>query len=315
MDREEFEELIHTGLLNQGDYEIDYPESGAIKTTFFLEGDESYVLQIPDHRPYMRVNNQIKLDNVVSNVSSVPIPELLLYGHEPVPFTLFERIDGEKLSNTIPTGSMAQDAEILNQVAHNLQNLHAGLEYHKSGYVGVRDGRMAVVNNSEDWMGCLFNWTDRMIDDLENIGTVDDRLTDKVRGARNMSLIDVPEEGSWNLLHGDVKPANVVYDGQTQFIDWDDAMMGDPVFEIAVAHQRFESDLDVPAEVVESELVDEYFGDEIEQKYSGKYNFYRLVAAIEAYNGQLQYEERFSVELEGTGIYRKALKESVSRLS
>jgi aminoglycoside phosphotransferase (APT) family kinase protein len=133
---------------------------------------------------------------------------------------IVESAPGYLISRAVP-GGPSDDEGVLRQAGEQLRRLHAvELAGHGYGFLhgGLRNTWGAVLRQPID-----------KLDDLGDIvpPSVVERL-------RQLDLSGLPEPASPVLLHGDLHPRHIYAEGNqlTGFIDWGDAALGDPLFDL-----------------------------------------------------------------------------------
>lgn len=144
--------------------------------------------------------------------------------HSPYPFQLIEWSDGVPLRAT----SEAVARKVLGQLGRELAKLHA------EPVVGDRYGRVGAGTLPE-WDMFIF---DSIGDHLEY--SSEQNLITKSQMAIIADLASTQpriELDESSLLHGDLSYDNILIDPKTEdlksVIDWEDAVLGDPIFELA----------------------------------------------------------------------------------
>jgi aminoglycoside phosphotransferase (APT) family kinase protein len=145
--------------------------------------------------------------------------------HSPYPFQLIEWSDGLSLRSA-PEENVRH---ILGQLARELAKLH-------DKPIGDRYGRVGL-GTLPDWS--LF-WTYNMDSDAEYClghDLIIDNQFDQIYAIGDTGARDWEVDGGPRLLHGDLSYDNVLWDFSSNnlksVIDWEDAVLGDPIFELA----------------------------------------------------------------------------------
>jgi aminoglycoside phosphotransferase (APT) family kinase protein len=145
--------------------------------------------------------------------------------HSPYPFQLIEWSDGLSLRSA-PEETVRR---VLGQLARELVKLHDRPISDRYGRVGL--------GTLPDWS--LF-WTYNMDSDAEYClghGLITNDQFDQVYAIGDTGARDWEVDGGPRLLHGDLSYDNVLwslpYDDLKAVIDWEDSVLGDPIFELA----------------------------------------------------------------------------------
>lgn len=142
--------------------------------------------------------------------------------HSPYPYQIIEYVDG------VPVRAASEDLvrKVLGQLGAALSCLHAQPMNDQFGRIGARllpDWDLFVTWYVEEHIRyCL----DHSLITTDQATAIDEIFREYV-------FLDSPP----SLLHGDLSYDNILIDGSTQglksVIDWEDAVLGDPIFELA----------------------------------------------------------------------------------
>lgn len=144
----------------------------------------------------------------------------------PFPFLIIEEAKGQPLNRFEDPETQKIQKPLLSEFGKQLASVH------KIKTIGG-----GFVDPAAPTRGLLSSWRDYVFLNLEShvatcqqIGAInDEEAKEALRWIRN-----APEEGG-SFLHGDPGHHNVFSDGEriTAIIDWEDALAGDPIFDIA----------------------------------------------------------------------------------
>jgi aminoglycoside phosphotransferase (APT) family kinase protein len=143
------------------------------------------------------------------------------------PFLLVEEAPGRTLTSFEDPESQQMPEQLLVDLGRTLAQVHQ-----------VPGSRAGLVDCSkQNWNGLVGDWNTYLSLHLDNhlhtcayIGAIDARERNKIE-----SLFIPGLQGPSRLLHGDPGHHNMFSDGEriTAIIDWEDALIGDPIFDIA----------------------------------------------------------------------------------
>lgn len=168
--------------------------------------------------------------------SGLPAPAPLacsLEGKGP-PLVVFTWLAGASLSRW--DHDEALTARVLGQLGEMLRKLHEVAGAGAGGVVpaGEADAE-TVVGRHADWQGFLSCRLEEHLSRCRVLGAIG--ADDSDRAVRWLLEGDWHQEGATDrLMHGDAGPANLLVDDAGQLaglLDWEDAMVGDPIFELA----------------------------------------------------------------------------------
>lgn len=147
-------------------------------------------------------------------------------------FSVTERIDGTALAAMDDAEPAVLDG--LRALGGLLSRLHA-IRLSGAGPLIPRDVG-EPVGRFDNWHGFLRHRVDEHVDACRADGTITGREAARIR-----HLLQRPDTAAApvcdRLLHGDPGPANLIIDGGgvAHLVDWEDALVGDPLFELASA--------------------------------------------------------------------------------
>lgn len=143
-------------------------------------------------------------------------------------------LSGISVSHRWDTAALDERTAVLRQVGRGLAGIHAA-QFDRSGrVVGGGANELALDRGS---------WTDVLCEDIERraMGHIPDRFEDVLsQVCQNLRKHHVYlDDVSTALLHGDPRPENCFLDGQPGFIDWETALVGDPVLDLCYAENQY----------------------------------------------------------------------------
>lgn len=188
--------------------------------------------------------------------TAVPVPEVVAVdGDADPPYLATAPVDGTNFIDVQPDGD-AEKRALYRAFGRALARVH-GRRFDSHGHVagGGADG---LTLDRAPWSAVLADY----VEWLRRVSTADrfddhfDRVGRAVRAASDL-LDDAPAA----LLHGDPSRPNVyrVADGRLGFLDWEMAVVGDPVRELVrVREQQLEPDRGAPHEALLTAFHDGY---------------------------------------------------------
>jgi aminoglycoside phosphotransferase (APT) family kinase protein len=157
----------------------------------------------------------------------------------PYPFLIMEEAKGQPLTTFENPETQALPEPLLFELGrtvarnHFLVGCRAGLLDLSTSERDVPEAHpfAAAVGLHETWRDYLLLRLDEHIQVCRDI----DAINDAEVGAINKAFSTTPPAKVIRMLHGDLGHHNVFTDGQsiTEIIDWEDALVGDPIFDIA----------------------------------------------------------------------------------
>jgi hygromycin-B 4-O-kinase len=174
------------------------------------------------------------LDKMVAEkfAPTLPIPKIHSIGKvdDNLFFAISDRAPGTMLSNL----KRGDQLKALPRLLDVLDTVHAT----KIG--SVMAGPLAIGRQQATWseFARVGPWRQQW-NDLFETGPMEKEVFEKISGAIEKLLPYVPEER--RLLHGDVAPNNVIWQGKriTGLVDWEHALAGDPVWDLAYMTRTF----------------------------------------------------------------------------
>lgn len=189
---------------------------------------ERLILRIPRPSPALWETWNERAAAPAAHGAGVRTPRLVIFGGDlgiiDVPFTVYERIQGEALSHESLRGGGA--AELYTTLGRELATLHACVT--ECDDLRTTTDRCGGRGPTEDAINGL--------DDLVASGNLSDHACTWLR-ERLERLAPAVEEstGLHRFIHHDLSPDNVlVNDGDISgLVDWGEATWGDPAFDLA----------------------------------------------------------------------------------
>jgi aminoglycoside phosphotransferase (APT) family kinase protein len=196
-----------------------------------------------------------RLLSLVGRETDVPVPTVFGYRDEheayPAPFFLMSHANGENYEDRIDALSPRARETILSEAGRHLAELHALGPLDGYGRIGVRDGRLAVLDTDEhprfdDFRAKLLRDCEETLDSLECGGffpeLADDpsRFADLVPDVREhvrdaIPALPAPDPPTYN--HWDYRYGNLLVDPETgearAVLDWANLSAADPAYNLA----------------------------------------------------------------------------------
>lgn len=136
---------------------------------------------------------------------------------------LVERIYGEHLSRR----ASEENARVMLDVGSQMISLEGVSE----GYGWINPDSM--VGTSKDWRSFISSYAYTYGDRLISKGVIEKDYIQEVYKMIDRLDLDIPAP---YLVHRDIKPGNIIegHDGKTWIVDWENVILGDPFYDIAV---------------------------------------------------------------------------------
>jgi aminoglycoside phosphotransferase (APT) family kinase protein len=184
--------------------------------------------------PYYNADFGFQLEaRAMDQLSKIGLPSLQVGAFSPVnqgdhpPFLLVEEASGRTLTSFEDPETQQMPEHLLFELGRTLAQVHQ-----------IHGERAGLIDCSkEKWTGLETDWNKYLSLQLDNhlhlcayIGAIDERERNKIQS------LFIPEfQAPMRLLHGDPGHHNMFSDGErvTAIIDWEDALIGDPAFDIA----------------------------------------------------------------------------------
>lgn len=95
------------------------------------------------------------------------------------------------------------------------------------------------VGTSPSWLEFLADYTQKYVGRLYDKHRIDKKTAEEI-----YKLVDTrtPLVSSASLIHRDLKPLNLLVGKRVGILDWENAMFGDPLFDLGVLFSRFPDD-------------------------------------------------------------------------
>lgn len=181
-----------------------------------------------------------KLHEYVANRTDVPVPRILVFKQQPEvdvrPYFVTERVHGENLSEQFSSLSPEDRCRIMRQAGSILGDLHSEIGFEAFGRLDLHNGRLIV----RDWIGSWREYFEQLTRmhlsrlDETPFADVVDRAQNRIEPALEM----VPEDGVPRLVHDDFRPANLLFEPEsdqpiTAVLDWQDVLAALPEYNLA----------------------------------------------------------------------------------
>jgi aminoglycoside phosphotransferase (APT) family kinase protein len=198
-----------------------------------------------------------RLLELIGRETNVPVPTVFGYYDEhreyPAPFYLMAYIKGENYENRVDRLSPQARETVLREAGRNLADLHSLGPLPGVGRIGVRDGRLAVLDTDEhprydDFRNQLLADCEETLDSLTSGGffpeLADDptRFADLVPELRQYVRETIPELPPPELptyCHHDYRYGNLLLNPETgatrAVLDWANLSAADPAYNLASA--------------------------------------------------------------------------------
>lgn len=197
----------------------------------FGENSKAYSFSVKNHQYVLRVSlsdQGFVIDRIISNLitnSSVPTPETLLIGkNRKKHFSVTQRVPGTLLIDEDDNTQLSLMSEFL-KVSFSLHT------YSREG------GMYGYGPINEQGHGKYPSWESFIRDQTQYpSGIWSDDYFEILNNLKMLNYVYVPEVNG--LIHGDYGYKNVIVDNGkiTGIIDWEDAMYGDFIYDIAYIH-------------------------------------------------------------------------------
>lgn len=196
-----------------------------------------------------------RLLELVGRETTIPVPTVFGYrdDHEtyPAPFYLMDYVEGENYEGQAADLPLDVRERVSREAGRNLAQLHALGPLPAAGRIGVRDGRLAVLNTDEhprfdDFREKLLADCEKTLDSLTSGGFFPDladdptRFADLVPAAREYvreAIPDLPEPEPPTYNHWDYRYGNLLVDPETgetrAVLDWANLSAADPAYNLA----------------------------------------------------------------------------------
>lgn len=246
------------------DWRVDGIERSAHGTDFVATldvrtpgGERTVVLKATtaDLVPPAVARSEPRLLELVGRETSIPVPTVFGYrdehGEYPAPFYLMSHVEGENFEDRADALSPPLRETVLREAGRNLAELHALGPLDGAGRVGVRDGRLAVLDTDEhprfdDFRDKLLADCEETLDSLTSGGYFPDLADDPSRFAdlvpdvraylrEAIPALPAPDPPTYN--HWDYRYGNLLIDPETgetrAVLDWANLSAADPAYNLA----------------------------------------------------------------------------------
>lgn len=181
-----------------------------------------------------------KLHEYVADRIDIPVPRILVFKQKPgmdvAPYFVTERVEGDNLAESLAQLDDDQRERVIGQAGRILGKMHAEIGFEGFGRLGLDDDRLVVEDFSWDWQQFFHDMVEGYIDRLADTPFAD--LQDTAREYIDGSIGVIESDGVPRLVHDDFRPANMLFDPQTQepitaVLDWQFALAADPEYHLA----------------------------------------------------------------------------------
>lgn len=209
------------------------PNAGTFHALFQIDASKRYILKLAPEAPAFGFAIEAWAMRQLAH-AGLPALEIrafsVLAGELPVPYLIVEQANGRPLREFENPDTQAMPEPLLFELGKTLARIHAV----ETRGAGLLDVGTLETNPS----GLLATWKDY----------IHLRLEEHVRVCREIEAIsageaatigqlfaNIPPPQPLRLLHGDTGHHNFFSDGLriTAVIDWEDALSGDPIFDVA----------------------------------------------------------------------------------
>ncbi len=214
--------------------------------------DQAYVLRRPNKLRHTGYLNELEREYAVMERladTPIPVPEPVLYSDDEsileAPFFVMTALDGEviPLGATLPARFQNPSARkrVATHLIDTLAEIHAVPTEPFADIVKHVDPREQV---------------ERSVERLDEAKPVTGRDNETLRSVADWLLENAPTDPTTTLLHGDFRPGNVLFAGTddptlTGVIDWETALLGEPLTELGYVLLRWRDDEDPTPSVAE----------------------------------------------------------------
>ena len=222
----------------------DFANSGTFHSVYriTIPGDDIYICRISlvSERPAFEFLNDAWADEVLSRKPAPAVPVSLIDLTRdlcPFDYEILGAAKGRSLKSIEDEATQFTPPHLLRDLGRVAALVH---EVETEGF-GLLDVRPISEGSIESGKGLLQSWREYVWLNLEvhvqacvGIGAVTAAEAAKVMSTFKAAA-DILDLAPSRLLHGDLGAHNVFSDGErvTALIDWEDALCGDPVFDIA----------------------------------------------------------------------------------
>ncbi len=110
------------------------------------------------------------------------------------------------------------------------------LEYGTFGWIDPQSHE----GSSSSWSNFMIQYITKYADRLRRRGEIDSNQTKRIISLVSQNVPNLKKSG---LVHRDLKPLNIIVMNGVPFVlDWENVMLGDPLFDLGVLHSRFSND-------------------------------------------------------------------------
>ncbi|WP_324757585.1 phosphotransferase family protein [Haloarcula sp. GH36] len=243
-----------------------------------------------------------RLHEYVADRTDIPVPRILVFKQEPTvdvpPYFVTERVHGHNLATEF--GQLTQDERqrVMAQAGRVLGDMHSEIGFEAFGRLDLHNDRIIV----RDWMGSWRDYFEQLtrahLTRLD--GTPFEELATRARDRIEPALDIVPEDGVPRLVHDDFRPANLLFERDTEqpitaVLDWQDVLAALPEYNLAQTEFLF----------IDSSFDDPQIKETLRQRFHTGYREFRPMDFADG------YEERRPLYQLSTLLWRMAGFEAV----
>lgn len=151
----------------------------------------------------------------------------------PHPFLIADEATGRPLNSFEDPETQAMPEPLLFELGKTIARLHQ-IQTQRAGFLNAKSVGEKIEGLLPDWPAYIRLRLDEHLKTCRDISVIDEQEESLIKG-QFVRGMDTFCKSPARLLHGDLGHHNVFSDGQkiTAVIDWEDALSGDPVFDIA----------------------------------------------------------------------------------
>lgn len=180
------------------------------------------------------------LHDFVADRTDLPVPRILVFNQSPEvdvePYFVTERVRGSNLAEAMGSLDRETRERVITHAGRTLGDMHAGIQFEGFGRLALEDGRLIVDEFAWDWGEFFAALAQEYVDRLVDTPFAD--LQTQAREHIDNSVGRIEATGTPKLVHDDFRPANMLYDPDsdnpiTAVLDWQFALAAEAEYHIA----------------------------------------------------------------------------------
>lgn len=198
---------------------------GRLNITQFLDLTRVYKIAIvkEEKRPYRLMIEKWAIEQ--AKILGANTPEVLSYSTDQKrrEILTLKRINGQNIRHL----SLDEKCECLYSVSHQMKSLKSPIK--GFGWINLN----SQCGTSRDWKSFLYSYAEIYGNNIVKEKVISGADLSLILGLLSNAPIDIQAPF---LVNRDIKPSNIIRDteGKTWIIDWENAILGDPLYDLAI---------------------------------------------------------------------------------